>query len=81
MLKSFYNLNIINQIIHRYKRIDNFSSKKIIYNTKYYTNNTFIDREIFRLIEKTISEIMILLNRSIFDEHDEEKNVTIEIDD
>ena len=81
MLKSSYNLSIINQVIHRYKRINNFSSKKIVYNTKYYTNDTFIDREIFRLIEKTIFEIMTLLNRFIFDEHDEEKNVTIKIDD
>ena len=81
MLKSFYNLSIINQVIHRYKRIDNFNLKKIVYNTKYYTNDTFIDREIFRLIEKTIFEAMIFLNQLIFDEHDEEKNVTIKIND
>ena len=81
MLKSSYILNIINQVIYRYKRIDNFNSKKFVYNTKYYTNDMFIDREIFRLIEKIISKIMIFFNCFIFDEHDEKKNVTIEIDD
>ena len=81
MLKSFYNLSIINQVIHQYKWINNFSSKKIVYNTKYYTDDTFIDREVFRFIEKTISEIITFLNWSIFDEYDEKENVTIEIDD
>ena len=46
---------------------------------KYYTNDTFIDREIFRLIKKTIFEIITFLNRSIFDKHDEEENIMIEI--
>ena len=81
MLKSSYNLSIINQVIHRYRRIDNFSSKKIVYNTEYYTDGTFIDREVFRLIKKAILEAMTLFNRFIFDEHDEEEDVTIEIDD
>ena len=48
---------------------------------KYYTDDTFIDREIFCLIEKAISEIMTFFNCFIFDKHDEEEDVTIEIDD
>ena len=39
----------------------------------------FINREVFRLIEKTIFEIMTLFNRFIFDEHDEKKTSRLKL--
>ena len=65
-------LNILKQTIERIVRLKNFN--KIVYFYEYVIKNIFDDKTIMRNINKTISQIMIELNRSIF--HDDKKKIT-----
>ena len=64
--------DILKQTIERIVRLKNFN--KIVYFCEYVIKNTFDDKTIIRNINKTISQIMIELNRSIF--HDDKKKIT-----
>ena len=64
LLEPFYNLRITNQTIHCYRRIGN--PRNIIQVIEYHVEGIFINREVFRLIEKVILECMAMLNRYIF---------------
>ena len=79
LIKETTNFETLSQALKRYRRLGNPSL--VVYVYEYYVDGTFDNKNVWRNIDKTISKVMIELNRAIFSKDEsevlEEINVNI----